>query len=228
VSGGIAGDRARNFDARRHTMFLTPAGHSVNWCKESPSSHLVIYFDADVFNDGGDNSLAVPALFNATVPGAGQMIDQFADELRSPGLLSCEAADCLARLMLIRLARDIQRKSMACHALTPRMIARLRDYVGAHLGERILVADLARETGLSPNYFAQSFLQHTGSSPHKFVLALRVRRAAELLERTDCSLAQIAADCGFSSQQHMCNVLRRHLDTTPARIRALRATPGNP
>ena len=222
VRGGFAGDRPRSFDARRHTMFLTPAGQPVTWCKESASRHLVIYFHPEVFNGCGDLELAVPALFNATVPGAGQLIKEFADEIQTPGMLSAEAADSLARLLLIRLARDIQRKSTACHSLTSQVIARLRDHVMAHLSERILVADLAREAGLSPNYFAQSFMQQTGSSPHKFVLGLRVQRAAELLNRSESSLAEVAFDCGFASQQHMCNVLRRHLDTTPTRIRAVR------
>jgi AraC family transcriptional regulator len=222
VRGGFSGDRPRNFDARRHTMFLTPAGQPVTWCKESASRHLVIYFHADVFNGSGEHALAVPALFNATVSGVGQLIDGIADEIQTSGLLSAEAADSLARLLLIQVVRDIQRKSTACHSLTPKVMERLRDFVTAHLGERILVADLAREAGLSPNHFAHSFMKKTGLSPHKFVMDLRVRRAAELLSRSQCGLAQIALDCGFSSQQHMCNVLRRHLDTTPTCIRAQR------
>jgi len=149
VRGGFHGDRPRSFDARRHTMFLTPAGQPVTWCKESPSRHLVIYFQPDVFNGAGGKAQPVPALFNAAVPGVGQLIGQFTDELQTPGILNDEAADCLARLLLIRLARELQRKSTAYHSLAPRVIARVRDYVTAHLSERILVADLARETALS-------------------------------------------------------------------------------
>lgn len=187
VRGGFDGDRPRCFDAPRHSLFLTPAGQSVTWCKESPSSHVVIYFRPHILDGAGENAHQVPALFNATAPGVGQLIDQFTDELQTPGILSSEAADSLARLLLIRLVRRLHCISTASHSLTPKVIARLRDYVTAHLGERILVADLAREAGLSPNYFAQSFTEQTGSPPHKFVLGLRVQRAAELLTRSESS-----------------------------------------
>jgi AraC family transcriptional regulator len=230
VSGGFDGDRSRRFDARRHSLFLTPAGQPVTWRKESPSRHVVIYFHPDLFTGAGENAPTVPALFNATIPGVGLLIDQFADELQTPGLLNCEAADSLARLLLIRVARHLQRGASASHALTPAVLAGLRDYVIAHLRERILVADLARVAGLSPNYFAQLFTEKTGSSPHQFVLGLRVQRAAQILTRSESSLADVAFDCGFASQQHMCNALRRHLGETPSEIRALgktgRATAG--
>jgi AraC family transcriptional regulator len=222
VRGGFQGDRLRSFNARRHSLFLTPAGQPVTWCKESPSRHLMVYFRADYFEGAGEHTRAVPALFNAAVPGIGQLVDLFTDELQTPGILNVEAADSLARLLLIRLARHLHRRSIPSYVLAPNVIARLRDYVTAHLGERILVADLARNTGLSPNYFAQSFTKQTGSSPHKFVMGLRVQRAAELLTCSKLSIAEIALDCGYSNQQHMCNVLRRHLGTTPSQIRALR------
>ena len=106
VHGGFDRDRSRTFLCRRHSLFLTPAGHPVTWCKQVPSRHLGIYFQPDVFNGAGEDVplfRTVPALFNTLVPGIGQLVDQFADELQNPGILNLEAADCLARFVLIRL-----------------------------------------------------------------------------------------------------------------------------
>jgi AraC family transcriptional regulator len=225
VSGGIEGDRSRSFDARRHSVFATPAGQPVTWCKESPSRHLSIYFHADIF-DGADDSprlRPLPALFNAAVPGIGPLVDALVSELQSPGILNVEASDSLARLLLIRLARHQHSAESAPNLMTPKAVAVLRDYVLAHLGERILVADMARQIGLSPNRFALSFAQRAGQTPHRFVLALRVERAAEMLSRTDSSLADIAHACGFASQQHMSNALRSLLGVTPSSLRPKRA-----
>lgn len=224
VSGGIDGERFGGFDARRHSLFLTPAGTSATWRKESPSRHLGIYFHQDVFDGADDDAsrlLETPALLNVTVPGLGELADQLADELQCPGAFNIEAADSLARLLLIRLVRHLRRKSTGAHALTPKAIARLRDYILSHLSERVLVGDLARQVGLSPNYFAVCFSEQTGLSPHKFVLSLRLERAAQMLSRSESRLADIAQDCGFASQQHLNNAVRRHLGTTPARYRAL-------
>jgi transcriptional regulator GlxA family with amidase domain len=96
----------------------------------------------------------------------------------------------------------------------------LREYIVASLGERILVADLAHQVGLSPNHFAASFTEHTGRPPHRFVLHIRLEHAAALLRQSTLTIAQIAHDCGFSSQQHLSNAFRRHMDITPRRYRA--------
>lgn len=225
VTGGVDGERPRSFEVRCYSLFLTPAGDPVTWCKESPSRHLGIYFHPDVFNGRGEDVplfSAAPSLYNIAVPRIGPLVDQFTGELQCPDLLNAEAADSLARLLLIRLARHLRGRSPGSHALTSKVISRLRDYITQHLSERILVADLARQVGLSPNHFALSFTEQTGQSPHKFVLAFRVKRAAELLARSESSLAVIAHDCGFASQQHMSNAVRRYLGTTPSQLRASR------
>lgn len=223
VSGGLDGDRSRCFDARRHSLFLTPDGAAVNWRKESPSRHLGIYFHPEVFDgadDGASSRSELPCLLNESVPGIGPLVDQLVWELQSSEILNAEAADSVARLLLIRLARRFRRESSTASALTPKAIERLRDYIVTRLGERILVADLAQQVSLSPNHFAASFTEQTGQPPHRFVLAIRIEHAAALLSQSALSIAQVAHDCGFSSQQHLSNAFRRYLDTTPSRYRS--------
>jgi AraC-like DNA-binding protein len=223
VSGGIDNDRVRSFDARRHSLFLTPADAPASWSKESPSRHIGIYFNADLFDSGDEGASPIAqtsALLNVTVPGLGPLADQLAGELKGKTLLNAEAVDSLARLLLIHLARHLQGESVASRPLTPQALDRLREYIVEHLSGRILVADLARQVNLSANYFARSFAEQTGQSPHRFVLALRLDRAVQLLDRSKLSLVEIAHACGFASQQHLNNAMQRHLGTTPGRYRA--------
>lgn len=223
VSGGIEGTPSKNFDAQRHSLFLVPRGEPVNWQKSSPSRHLTIYFDPELFDTGsgdGPGAGRLEALFNTNVPGLGALAAQLAAELESPGICRAEAADSLGRLMLIRVARFLERNTKSASALTPTMLAQLKDHVLAHLSERILVADMARQVNLSPGQFARSFVEQTGQSPHTFVLQLRLSRAAQLLRRSKLSLIEITQECGFASQQHLNNVLKRHLGATPGRLRA--------
>ena len=222
LSGGIDGERARNFEVGRYSLFLTPAGAPVNWRKAAPSRHLNLYFHADAFDGGNDvaPSFAAEPIYNVCVPGMRQLVDQLVDELDSPTVLHEDAADSLGRLMLVRLARH-RRQAAASSGLTPKVLSRLRDYVVEHLSERILVADLAKQASLSPNRFALSYSERIGQSPHQFVLALRLEHAAAMLRLSTSSLADVANACGFASQQHLSNAVRRHLGTTPSRYRAL-------
>jgi AraC family transcriptional regulator len=224
VCGGIDGERHQLFEARRHSLFLTPAGAAVRWRKDSPSRHLNIYFHGDAFN--GDDDDEAPRLhkeqplFNATVPGMRQLADQLVDELCSSGPLNTEAADSLARLLLVCLSRHRRHGANAPNPLTPCVLARLRDYVAEHLGERILVTDLAKQTGLSPSRFAHAFSEQVKQSPHQFVLAMRLERATELLRHSQRTPADVAQTCGFASQQHLTNAMRCALGITPGRYRA--------
>jgi AraC family transcriptional regulator len=224
VSGGVAGDRQRSYDALRYSMFLMPAGVPTVWRKDSPSRHLNIYFHPDVLDDAGDFGARFgreQPLFNTQAAGIGTLADQLAAELGSTGVLKAEAVDSLARLLLVRLLRRLHEPRSTPQTLTPAVLARLRDYIVAHLSERILVADLAGHAGLSPNRFAQAFSAQTQQSPHQFVLALRLEHAAQLLRTSKLNLVEVAHECGFANQQHLCNAMRRHLGTTPGRYRRM-------
>ena len=62
-------------------------------------------------------------------------------------------------------------------------------------------------------------MRYTGRSPHQFVLARRVERAIDMLRRSPLSLTDVAAACGFSSQQHMTHVLSERLGIAPSAVR---------
>lgn len=233
VSGCLDGEPQRAYLARRHSLFLTPAGAGAVWRKASSSRHINIYFDARSFDHPEDAAWgpllgdAVP-LQNAGLAGGGPMFDMLAAELSGEHPFGVEAADSLARLILVRLARRQVHGTVRANPLTPALQARLRDHVAAHLDQRMLVADLAAVIGLSPNRFALACVRATGRSPHQFVLQLRLERAVQLLHYSTHSLAEIAAASGFSNQQHMTRMMRQRLGipaAAPATIRLCASSP---
>jgi AraC family transcriptional regulator len=222
VVGGIEGERTREYDAARYSLFMAPAGAEMTWRKEAPSRHMTIYFRPDLFADseGADTPLARgQALNNLNVPGLRALADQLVEELRHGGPCSPDAADCLSRLLLIQLSRHIGNARQEGRALCASLLVRLKDYVLANLAERVLVSDLARQVGMSTDRFAWSFKTETGRSPHQFVVALRLEQASHLLRSSRLPIAEVAHACGFASQQHLTNAMRRHTGVTPARYR---------
>jgi AraC family transcriptional regulator len=201
-------------------LFLTPAGASAAWRKDEPSRHINIYFDSLAFDGAGQ-----PPLLNGSLSGGRALFEALADELARGDAFADEAADSLARLILVRLARQRSRARVCANPLTPLRLGRLADYVLAHLDQRILVADLAAVVGLPVNRFAAAFVAATGQSPHQYVLAQRLARAETLLRFGRDPLAEVAAASGFASQQHMTQMMRSRLGQTPARLRSLSAGP---
>lgn len=229
VNGGVDGERGRAFTAHRHSLFLTPAGASTRWRKWSPSRHLNIYFRSPAVLDDDQDGLGRQLqrggpIFNLVLPGSSALIQRLASEMSEGGPFSIEAVESLALLMLVQLGRR-RLGSDGPRLMSAQRMARLDEYIAANLGERILVADLAVVVGLPAARFAHAFTRYTGRSPHQYVLSRRVEQAAAMLRCGQGSLAEVAAACGFASQQHMTLVLRVRLGVTPAALRGALSAP---
>lgn len=93
---------------------------------------------------------------------------------------------------------------------------KLGDYIDVHLPGQILVADLCALVQLSEAHFSRSFKRTFGESPHSFIVRQRVERGAKLMTSTDASLSEIALQCGFADQAHLCKHFRHATGQTPA------------
>lgn len=104
--------------------------------------------------------------------------------------------------------------------LGPAQRRRLSELIQQQLGSRLSLNRLAHEVGLSPHHFARLFKATYGTTPHQHLQALRIEAAVEALRRDqDVPIAQVALTCGFASQSHMTELLRRRLGLTPGRLR---------
>ena len=221
VFGGVEAERPRCFEARRHSMFLTQSSVAVQWRKQSPSRHLSIYFRPQSFDPESESVEQLQRcgpIFNVTLPGCAAIIEQLEAEMTAPGPFTTEAVDSLARLVLVGFAARRGRSS-GPQQLSAGLLSRLEAYVDANLTQRILVADMAAVVGLPAQSFAKAYLRYTGRSPHQFVLARRVERTTHMLRNSSRSLSEVAAACGFSSQQHMTHVLSDRLGKAPSALR---------
>jgi AraC family transcriptional regulator len=80
-------------------------------------------------------------------------------------------------------------------------------------------AEIAAQVDVHPSHLARSFRLHYGDSLGGHARRLRLEWAAGRLDRTDISLACIAAEAGFVDQSHFTRAFKRHFGVTPARYR---------
>jgi AraC family transcriptional regulator len=100
--------------------------------------------------------------------------------------------------------------------LTQAQMNKLIARVALH-GERpMAVADMADTVGLSESWFATVFRQTTGKSPLQWQLGRRIDAARGLLSDSHLSIAEVAAQLGFSDQAHLTKVFRHVVGETPA------------
>ncbi|WP_229737318.1 helix-turn-helix domain-containing protein [Isoptericola cucumis] len=97
--------------------------------------------------------------------------------------------------------------------------AATREWVLHHLADDLTLDDLARHAAVSPRTFSRRFADDTGYTPMAWVRRARVDVARELLERSERSVEQVAADVGLGTGANLRAHFRRILGTTPSEYR---------
>jgi AraC-like DNA-binding protein len=105
--------------------------------------------------------------------------------------------------------------------LAPFALRRVREYVAAHLADRIRLGQLAALAGLSQFHFARAFKASIGVSPHTYVLRCRIGEAKRLLCHSNLPIVEIARRTGFSSAGQLSTRFRAVTGITPSRFRSL-------
>jgi AraC-like DNA-binding protein len=85
--------------------------------------------------------------------------------------------------------------------------------------EPVRLDDVAASAKLSKFHLVRAFRKIYQRTPHQYVIERRVRRARELLERTDMSVTAICFEVGFESLGSFVSMFRRIVGVPPGRYR---------
>lgn len=124
--------------------------------------------------------------------------------------------------VLRRMAPDIMLPRHNCRrGRQLRAVARAVAYIEDNPAAPLDLETLAGIACLSPFHFARVFKRCVGRSVHQQVLVCRLEAACRLLVGTQRPIAEIALDCGFSSQSHLTTALGARHGLTPGQLRRL-------
>jgi AraC family transcriptional regulator len=87
------------------------------------------------------------------------------------------------------------------------------------LEERLTLAEVATEVGISAYYLCRLFHGATGTTLHDYRQNLRLRWSLENVASSDKPLVDIALEAGFSSHSHFTRTFRRQFAQTPSSLR---------
>ncbi|WP_299492415.1 AraC family transcriptional regulator [Acaryochloris sp. IP29b_bin.137] len=125
--------------------------------------------------------------------------------------------DSLANVLAVHLLRHhgTNRPELPAYegGLPQRQLLRVLDYIDAHLGNEITLADLAALVDISQFHFGRLFKQSLGRSPYQYLMLQRLERAKTLLKHTDRPIVEIALECGFNSHSQFGRKFRQMVET---------------
>jgi AraC family transcriptional regulator len=222
------GVNGRVYTKRPGSLSLVPAG----WCPEMRAetefdlvvcafdSALVGTLDSEL-EHRPDGELRLQANFQD--PAAQQLVTLLVADANEAHTTERLYTEHLAQALIMRmlfLGREAKphtnnRRTSALpgHVLR-RIIERMRSF-----DSDLSLQALANESGYSRVHFVRMFKAATGSSPHNYLLNLKLDRARELLKNPSMPLIDIALDCGFSSHSHMSRFFHKIVGVTPSAYR---------
>ena len=98
--------------------------------------------------------------------------------------------------------------------------------MGREAGKNLPIREIAREVRLSLWHFIHLFKAETSCTPKQYMLQIRMKRAAMLLEESFLSIKEVAAEAGFADPSHLSRECRRHWGLTPSEMRERRRLAG--
>lgn len=102
---------------------------------------------------------------------------------------------------------------------TPGMEQRIRAVIALMEGQLhrdLTLEEMARHVNLSPSYLRHLFKEETGTSPARFLKALRLEKAKALIEGTFLSLKQIMDKVGIKDRRHFAKDFKKAYGLAPA------------
>ena len=92
-----------------------------------------------------------------------------------------------------------------------------------NLEEPLVQTDIAIKTNLSTRQLERLFRKYLETTPTRYYLNLRLKRARHLLRQTSLTILSVALACGFVSASHFSKCYREYYNRTPRTERSLKA-----
>lgn len=143
-----------------------------------------------------------------------------------PSALSPAASAINRRLIEVALISLVQTAISRDRSIGPQklhpssaQIAPVLRRLHANPQNRWTTASLAEAAGMSRSFFCKSFVDTVGTAPIKYLKAVRLEQAANLLRQTGLPLSEIAHRVGYRSDEAFLRAFQTEYGITPGRFR---------
>lgn len=96
---------------------------------------------------------------------------------------------------------------------------RMVHYINHHFEQKLYLKDLSAQFFINQVYCCQLFRKNLGKTFSEYVSELRIKKARELLKRTDLSIEEVAIKAGYVDYYYFNKVFKKHCGMTPTKFR---------
>lgn len=96
------------------------------------------------------------------------------------------------------------------------MIRAKRFIMDNYSNPELTLGSVAGYVGLSDKYFSTRFTKETGNTFSNFLTDLRIRKAKELMDKTDLKMYEISRQVGYNNVEHFTRVFKKVCQISPS------------
>jgi AraC-like DNA-binding protein len=209
---------------RDHVVYFSPGEpHHDEADSSNPWPHCWFHFigrNAAECAGALDTTPANPILW---VEDADSLLEAFEDSFRYVlgGYTDADLIGLSASCMhFLGLCRTLQRADCPRQRHGEERILKSIRFMRRNTHRALLLADIAREVGLSVTHYSAMFRRQTRCGPIEFFNRLKIQRACEQLILSSQSVSEIAYSLGFEDPLYFSRCFRRHIGIPPSEYRA--------
>ena len=136
----------------------------------------------------------------------GHVCGALAREWHTPSHCRDDMIELLVAELDILLQRSFEQTLISADELLVRKAQRIMQ---ERSSQRLRIADIARELGVSPSFLREIFVELRGESPRAYLQSLRMQRALGFLRNSNAPLETIADACGYDSASRLSRYVKR-------------------
>ena len=219
--GGIDG-----VEAKWRSLFSLPFTHGVTGETSVALTALRMFFDHEfqsVLVDGLPAVVHLPKFVQRNRSLVETILPQIArqGELGLPGQgTATRLAEAVLVSFLSEFLADFGADRPGFHrGLRDPYLSKVIGAIQANPKAEWMLTEMARSAGLSRSAFAERFRSVMNMTPTQFVTAVRMAKAADLLQHSKVAIAQIAELIGYSSEAAFSRAFRKWSGTPPGAVR---------
>lgn len=97
------------------------------------------------------------------------------------------------------------------------IIVQIKEYIASHLGNKILLQDIAEEVHLTRTYVSSLFKKETGININDYITKEKLRYAQNLMLSGE-TISNVVEKVGIQSESYFCKLFRKECHMTPSQF----------
>jgi AraC-like DNA-binding protein len=157
-------------------------------------------------------------LSDGALQGLEPLLTALARESLKPDAASAVMAECLFAQLVVTLWRD-RFATDASHLPASARLDQVLRYLRHNCTQPIDLDEVADRFGYSPRNLRRVFSVATATTPHSYLVKLRLAQAMRALRTTDDSVTGIALASGFNDSNYFAYCFKKQMGMSPVRYR---------